>query len=159
MAFYSRHVKAHLTSAQNVTLRKLTYPFHKCNVAVHVLITIPVLLKIPLNVEKNSSSLYFLPFLIILLKYDCTQMYACAPAWWPDVFWSTSLVQPSPLATLHHSECCSLFLTRMLEIHSAIPSSDSYWVSKTPGHWKPVSPSTVTTAWDIPSTSAVWAAL
>lgn len=62
MAFYSRHVKAHLTSAQNVTLRKLTYPFHKCNVAVHVLITIPVLLKIPLNVEKILHLCFFCHF-------------------------------------------------------------------------------------------------
>lgn len=127
MAFYSRHVKVHLTSAHKVTLRKLMYPFHKmqccCSCAHHY----SSFAQNSSQCRKNSSSLYFLPFLIIFLKYDCTWTCACAPVWRPDVFWSTSLVQPSSaLATLHHSECRSLFFTRMLEIRCAIPSSDSY---------------------------------
>lgn len=158
MPFYNRHVNVHLTSAQKVTLRKLMESFHKmqcCCSHVHHLSSFA---QNSSQHRKNSSSVYCLLFLKIFLKYDCTWMWACAPVWWPDVFWTSHWY--SSLATLHHSECSLRFSCRYWRFTVPFPALVATELQKLPFvENQTVYPITVTTIWDIHSTDAVWTSL
>lgn len=100
-------------------------------------VTLPVLFKMTLNVEEILQSCivyYFSKSFWSMTTLRCGPELLCCDQRY--VFWSVSHWCKS-LATLHHSDGCSLFLKWTREIHCVIPSSDKHWVSQTSVSWKP----------------------
>lgn len=157
-AFYSRQVQLHLTSAQKVTLRKLMYPFHKMQCCCSRAHNLPSFSQNSSQRWKNSSSVYCLLFLKIFLRYDCTWVWACAPVWWPDIFWSISLYSSlAPFTTVNAVLCFLWGCQRFAVPFPALIATEFQRLLLV--ERQTVYPPTVTTTWDISSTSAVWAHL